>query len=207
MADAELVKKAVAGDAQALTDLLKLHGPAVRGRLTGKIGTPWRSVVDEDDVMQVTYMEAFLRINRFAVGADAHGSFLAWLSRIAENNLKDAIRELDRAKRPDPRQRVRAAPGPDSYSGLVNLLGVTHTTPSRIAAQDEHQKIIEEALDRLPKDYGDVIRLYDLEGREVEEVVQRMGRKSQGAVFMLRARAHDRLREVLGGPSQFFSNA
>jgi RNA polymerase sigma factor (sigma-70 family) len=63
---------------------------------------------------------------------------------------------------------------------------------------------MEGALRQLPPDYEKVIRLYDLAGKSPAEVAQEMGR-SQGAVFMLRARAHDRLREVLGSSSQFFS--
>ena len=50
-----------------------------------------------------------------------------------------------------------------------------------------------------------MIRLYDLEGRPIAEVAAEMGRSS-GAVHMLRARAHDRLRELLGPESAFFTN-
>lgn len=146
------------------------------------------------DVMQVTYLEAFLQIGGF--DADRGGSFESWLCRMAENNLRDAVRGLQRQKRPQPRDRVLPSGG-DSVAGLFNLLGVTTTTPSRHAAREEMDQHLSRALDALPDDYARAIRLYDLEGRSMDEVAAQMGR-SPGAVHMLRARAHDRLRERLG---------
>lgn len=204
---AQQVARAVEGDESALSELLRRHGPEVRVAMGHKIGVHWRSVIDEDDVMQVTYLEAFLRIGSFVPGENADDSFRGWLRRIAENNLKDAVRSLERAKRPDPRRRVQARAGAndDSYVDLVETLGVTNSTPSRAAAKVEAQSAIEKTLAKLPPDYAEVIRQYDLRGQSAEEVSKHLGR-SEGAVFMLRARAHDRLRELIGTESQFFTN-
>ena len=79
-------------------------------------------------------------------------------------------------------------------------------TPSRIAARGEARKILDSALVMLPPDYGTVIHLYDLEGRTASEVAERMGR-SEGAVYMVRTRAHERLRAILGSSSRFFSES
>ena len=62
------------------------------------------------------------------------------------------------------------------------------------------------ALGSLPGDYEKVVRMYDLEGRPIGEVAAELGR-SEGAVYMLRARAHDRLREQMGPASKFFTHA
>jgi len=159
-------------------------------------------MVDPDDVLQVTYVEAVMDIGRFQPRHE--GSFLAWLTLLAENNLRDAIKELDRAKRPSPRKRVESGATDESYVALVELMGATLTTPSIQAAKGEIRTALDAALDRLPPDYSRVIRLYDLGGRSVEDVSTDMG-KSQGAVFMLRARAHERLKQVIGRESQFFS--
>ena len=50
------------------------------------------------------------------------------------------------------------------------------------------------------------MRLYDLECQPPQQVAEALGR-SVGAVHMLRARAHDRLRELLGSASKFFSDS
>lgn len=200
--DHAVVSRAIGGDDEALRALLERYGPSVWGEVDREIGTRWRALVDADDVMQVTYMEAFLQIERLTARDGA--GFAGWLRRIAQNNLRDAIKELQRKKRPDPTQRVTAPPGEDSYVALVEHLGQTSTTPSRQVAAQEASRIIERMLERLPADYAEVIRAYDLAGREIGAVAEKLGR-SAGAVHMLRARAHDRLRELLGAETDFFS--
>ncbi|MBI3834429.1 MAG: sigma-70 family RNA polymerase sigma factor [Planctomycetes bacterium] len=202
--DPSLLQQAVEGDAAALRTLLVHFGGEVRQRISGRIEKRWRASLDEDDVMQVAYLEAFLHIDQLTARDSA--SFLAWLTRIAENARRDAIRGLSRQKRPDPVRRVVATPDADSYIGLLECLGVTTTTPSREAARRDATAILESAIARLPEDYRTAVRLYDLEGRPISEVAAGMGR-SVGAVHMLRARAHDRLRLDLGTSSQFFSGS
>ncbi|MBK7406165.1 MAG: sigma-70 family RNA polymerase sigma factor [Phycisphaerales bacterium] len=202
--DDEIIKRAGTGDPDAIATLLREHGPIVRERIAPKIGRQWSGLVEVDDVMQVSYLEAFVQCPRLTLRDRA--AFVAWLTRVAENNLKDAIRSFDRAKRPDPRKRVTGPANEDSYVGLVEVLGVTSTTPSRVAARHEAVSVMDGALAKLPADYARVVRLYDLECRPIEEVARELGR-SPGACYMLRARAHDALREAMGTASQFFSTS
>jgi RNA polymerase sigma-70 factor (ECF subfamily) len=197
-----LVRQAVQGDESALSRLLEQYGPEVERSL--EIRREWRSVLDRADIMQVTYVEAFLRIGRF--DATRAEPFAAWLRRIAENNLRDAMRGLQRQKRPQPANRVQASSDRDASGELLATLGVATTTPSRLAARDERSARLHVLLDTLPEDYGRVVRLYDLEGLPIAEVARKMNR-SPGALHMLRARAHDSLREVLGAESAWFTSA
>src|SRR5262245_5710378 len=87
-----LLHRAVGGDEDALTKLLAEHGPRVERTLS--IARQWRSVLEPADVMQVTYLEAFLQIPRFDLRRSE--PFEAWLGRIATNNLRDALRGLQR---------------------------------------------------------------------------------------------------------------
>lgn len=200
--DIELLKAAKTGDADALTELLARHGPEVRRRLV--IGSVWQAVIDAADVMQVTYLEAFLRIYQFE--ARTSDSFRAWLDRLAQNNLRDAIREFERRKRPDPRHQVGRGATSDSTTTLLEELGGRTPTASRVVAGRESQQALERALGQLPPLYAQVVRMHDLEGQPVSEVAVALGR-SCGAVYMLRARALDQLRELLGPESQFFSRS
>ena len=197
-----LVGRAVQGDVNALSELLYRHGPEIEQGL--RIGRQWRAVLDPADVMQVTYLEAFLQIERF--DPERTAAFPAWLRQIAENNLRDAIRGLERQKRPPPEQRAELPAGSDSLLGLYELLGATTTTPSRVAARSELERALEAAIARLPPDYAMVVRRYDLGGCAMTDVAGELGR-SPGAIHMLRARAHDRLRELLGSASIFFSSS
>lgn len=197
-----LLERAKAGDRDALIELLEALGPVVRRRIEPKIGAHLRSLIEADDIMQVTYLEAVTRLDSFTSGG-AKG-FLAWVTRIAENNLLDVARAADAAKRPDPRKRIGGGDAASSMVAMVEQLGMTVTTPSRVAARSEAVDALERTLSRLPEDYAKVIRLYDLEGWSAEDVGEELGR-SEGAVYMLRARAHDRLRDLLGSESKFFT--
>jgi RNA polymerase sigma-70 factor (ECF subfamily) len=200
---ADTIERAVRGDEAALTELLARFGGRLRQHIDGSIGSQWRSALDADDVVQVTFLEAFLRIGSLSARDEA--GFFAWIRKIADNNLRDAIRSLDAAKRPSPKDRVRANSGEDSAVALVEMLGAASVTPSRDAARDEAAILLEKALARLPSNYEKVIRLYDLEGRSIEEVAGEL-KRSHGAVYMLRGRAHDALRDAMGTPSMFFTH-
>lgn len=199
-----LLAKAMKGDRGALIDLLEDCAPMLRGRLEGKIPPQLRVTIEADDVLQVTYIEVVGRMSQFKTGGMS--GFRAWVSRVAENNLLDAIRSAHAAKRPDPAKRAHTPRNADdSAATLIEVLaGDSKATPSRFVARGEAVMAMERMLATLPADYAKVIRLYDLAGHPVEEVAKEMGR-STGAIFMLRARAHDRLREAMGDEEQYFS--
>ncbi|HUN80078.1 MAG TPA: sigma-70 family RNA polymerase sigma factor [Phycisphaerae bacterium] len=199
----DLVRSAIGGDMEALTELLSRHGPRVEEAL--RIGKLWQNSIDPGDVMQVSYLEAFLQIGQFR--PEKAASFEAWLRRIAENNLRDAIRGLERQKQPPPSQRIRTqGPTGDSFSGLFDLLVAHSSTPSRTLRREEVRDLIQAAVARLPDDYSRVVRMYDLEGQPIEEVATALQR-SPGAIHMLRARAHDRLGELLETAATWFASS
>jgi RNA polymerase sigma-70 factor, ECF subfamily len=200
-ADDELLSAAAAGDTNALAVLLRQHGPAVRRRL--HISSVWNGILDAADVMQVTYLEAFLRIGQLR--ARTTEGFVAWLTRLAQSNLQDAMKELKRQKRPDPAHRLQPVSRGDSGSSLLDAVNAATQTPSRDAARNESRQALEAALAQLPPAYAEVVRLHDLEGCTFSEVATALGR-SPGAVYMLRARACEQLRELLGSESRFFSD-
>lgn len=201
-----LLDQARRGERSALIELMESCGPRVRGRIAPKITGYLRPFIDEDDVMQVTYLEVVTRFETFTNG-DAH-AFLNWMSRLAENNLIDAVRMIEAEKRPNPRNRVetagRVSGGGEAMQSLIDLIGVTVTSPSNAAVGEEIKSALGAVLGRLPPDYATVIKLYDLQGRSASELAQELGR-SEGAIYMLRARAHERLRDLLPSESKFFS--
>ncbi len=196
-----LTVAAASGDRDALTALLSQHDATLRQRLARSIGPAYRSVIEPEDVLQVTYIEAFLNVGDFR--PDGPGTFFAWLWRIAQNNVRDAVRWLEREKREPRRKKVDRPHGSDSYVGLLaNLVG-TGTTPSSHAARDELKTALDEAIAKLPELYRMVVIMIDLEGRGAEQVAVVVGR-SRPAVYMLRVRAHEHLAKLLGDSTRFF---
>lgn len=196
----QLLRLAKAGDRTALEELLLRHGPPIRNGL--EINRKWRSMIEPDDVMQVTYFEAFEHIDGFS--GDTH-AFPRWLRQIAENNLRDAVQWLERNKRPQPENRVTDADQKDGVMWLYETVAGAGTSPSHQAARNEVRLLLDDEIDRLPEAYADVLRSIFIDGRSVADISKRLG-KTRGAVHLLRIRAIDRLRNRLGSGSQFFSH-
>jgi RNA polymerase sigma-70 factor (subfamily 1) len=203
-ANDNLLDRAVHGDREALVELLKGHGPAVRSGLAGWIPKRWQTVLSEDDVMQQMYADAVAKVSQFT--SNHESAFTKWLETIARHNLNDAVKGLEAEKRGGNRRRVERVGGDESCADLIEVLSSEGTTPSGHVARGEAKTALERAIGHLPEAYARVVMMYDLEARSVQEVAEALGR-SPGAVFMLRARAHERLHEIMGHTSQFFSDA
>jgi len=199
-----LLERAAAGDQDALAELLQRHGPLVRTGIAHEIPARWQSVLAADDVMQQTYVDAFRDIVRFDPAAG--GTFAAWLATLARRNLLDALRMLQADKRGGNRQRVEARNPDDSLIALCDALSPSSSTPSGHVAWEEASQALRLAVEGLPPIQRQVVSMYDLEGRPVQEVAAAVQR-SPGAVFMVRARAHRRLRDMLGSPGLYFSGS
>jgi RNA polymerase sigma-70 factor (subfamily 1) len=203
-ADDNLLGRAVGGECEALVALLKRHGAAARQAVVGRIPQRWQSLLSEDDVIQQTYADAVAYIDQFDAREEA--AFAAWLATIARRNLSDAVKMLEREKRGGDRRRIEPRGRDESVLALCDVLVGTGGTPSRHAAREEARKALQCAIDELPEAYARVVAMYDLEQRSVQEVAEALDR-SPGAVFMLRARAHERLHEIMGATSKYFGRS
>lgn len=191
--DHVLLRRASDGCHDALATLLARHGSTARRSITGRIPYRFRSLLNEDDVMQETYADAFLSI-RQCEGQSAE-EFSAWLARIASNNLRDAIRILSATKRGGDRSHLPSGIS-NLFADLQQLLYDTGTTPSQKVMRQESAAALVSALNQLPAAYQQIVRAYDLEGQPVDQVA-RACKCSPGAVYMRRMRAHRILYEML----------
>jgi RNA polymerase sigma factor (sigma-70 family) len=201
-AEDSLIDMAVRGDREALANLLQQYGPGLREGLRGKIPQRWQALLSEDDIMQQTYADAVWGIRGFVSGNGS--TFPGWLATLRNNNLRDAIEGLKALKRGGGCRQVGTDPGDQSYHVLIDVLASASKTPSRCASREEARGHLARAIQQLPEDYRQTVQMYDLEGRPVAEVAAAL-KRSPGAVFMLRARAHSRLVDLMGPASAYFS--
>ncbi len=192
MTDNDLVSAAATGDRHALAELLTRHAPAVRAEL--RIAARFQHCLEVDDILQVTFFDAFADIASY--GGDG-AAFGRWLGRIAQRNLVDAYRLLGGKKRLPQTARQNPPQTTDLKSWLEAIAIGTDTTPTRYAVRNENRDLLRAALNKLPADYARVIEAHDLDERPIGDVAQMMGR-TVGAVYLLRLRAIDRLRSLLG---------
>ena len=178
-----LVVLAKDGDKSALSQLYMVYAERVRRILRLRMGRELRPKLDSMDLVQDALLSALGGIGDFTYKNE--GDFLRWLSRIAQNALRDNLDKLHAAKR-DIRKEVRL----DNYRPTtgVGFVGtpeaIAATTPSVIMSKKEDLDKLEKAIDELKPEYREVIILTKIEGLSYREIGNRLC-KSPDAVRML----------------------
>ncbi|MHC4174993.1 MAG: sigma-70 family RNA polymerase sigma factor, partial [Planctomycetota bacterium] len=117
------------------------------------------------------------------------GDFLRWLSRIAENKLRDILDKFHADKRDIRREIPFKEVELSTEGGSFGIAGpLQTTTPSVLLSRKEQFDRLERAIDNLKPEYREVIFLSRIEKLSHEEIAARMN-KSKGAVAMLLSRA------------------
>jgi RNA polymerase sigma-70 factor (ECF subfamily) len=183
----ELVVLAKGGDNSAQDRLCRAYGERVRRIVRLRMGAELRSKLESMDLVQDALMCALRDLGDFTYRNE--GDFLCWLTKIAENRLRDNIdklhtdkRDIRREIRLDDRERTTGrvfvgTPGP-----------IEATTPSVIMSRKEDLDKLEKAIDKLRPEYREVIMLAKIEELSYSQIGDRLG-KSTGAVKMLVSRA------------------
>lgn len=182
-----LIERFKAGDEEAFARLFEKYRRRLAVLIHYKLSPELRLNLEVDDILQETFLAASRDIGRFTYRSP--GSFLSWLSRIAEHAVIDAARFQNRQKR---------APGEllpfRSDSNPHGAEPADTNTPSRLFRQEEGLRRLLERLNSLPEEYRQVVLLTKLEGLSTAEAAERMG-KSREALALLLHRALKRFRE------------
>lgn len=197
---ADILVRACSGDSTALAELLQNHTPLLCAELRSKIPDRWRALLTVEDVLQETYTDVFLSIRGFVSRGD--GAFIAWLRKLAQNNLLEAIRALEAEKRGGGARPASFGVGSDSQTNLMDRLlpAGTQTTPSQHMSRQESRLSLDAALAELPAHYRLAVQRYDLEGRTIDETAAEL-KCSPGGVHLIRHRAFKQLRRLLSDRS------
>ena len=183
----ELVVLAKDGDKSALNQLYRVYGERVRWMVRFRMGAELRSQMESMDLVQDTLIHALSGLDDFTYKNE--GDFVRWLSKIAENSLRDNLDKLHAGKR-DIRKKVPL----DNYrpTNAGGFFGTPNpikaTTPSVIMSRKEDLNKLEKAIDKLRPEYREVIVLAKIEELPYSQIGGRLG-KSTGAVKMLVSRA------------------
>jgi RNA polymerase sigma-70 factor (ECF subfamily) len=183
----QLVALAKEGDETALNQLCKVYGERVRWIVRLRMGEELRSKLESMDLVQDVLLSALKDLRDFRYQDE--GDFLRWLSRIAENRLRDNVDKLHADKR-DIRKEVRFDNyGPRTEGRSFGERGpVDATTPSVIMSRKEELDELARAIEELKPEYKEVIILTKIEGLSYKEISNRLG-KSDEAVRKLFTRA------------------
>jgi len=183
----ELVTLAKKGNEAALDQLCRVYGERVRRIIRLRMGNEIRPRLDSVDLVQDALISALGGLENFTYKNE--GDFLRWLSRIAQNELRDNFDKLYTDKR-DIRKEVRlGSVGPNTTGGFLgNPAPIAATTPSVIMSKKEDLDKLERAIDQLKPDYRKVIVLAKIDGLSYKEIADKLG-KSIDSVGHLLSRA------------------
>ena len=198
----ELLSSAIAGDEMALDELLLAHYSQLTDYISTRLPSKIQGVVSAEDIVQQAFVRAMHHVGHFLPGTEQ--SFHAWLRRIAENVLRDAIKTHNRVKRGGDRRQVRQAAMSDKSAmvDLVEALAAESNTPSRSVARHEAIAAVHEAVGTLPEEYRQAVQLRLFEGKSLIETASIMSR-SPRAVQGLVDRAKKKMRAALGSLSLY----
>ena len=175
-----LTADAMSGDKTALWQVLCLYRPRIEFYLEEHFPKGLRPHLEPQDILQDVYFQVFRRIGQFRPVGE--GALYRWILTIARNLLTDALRAHKSVKRGGAFPGGRLSAGWVRHSGelaiiqMLEELAVYHRTPSRSAMAHEMVLVMERALDRLPEDHREVLRLRYLEGMDFSAVAARTGR-------------------------------
>ena len=199
--DAALVTAAAGGDTGAVQQLLQRHLPGLRAYVRLRAGATLRKHESSSDLVQSVCRDVLENMGRFRYPGEA--AFRAWLYATAMRKIADRA-EYWRAAMRDPAREVRLSPGSATRpSGtddarLMEVYRASFFSPSQAAMGREALGRIEQAFEKLPEDYREVIVLSRVVGLSRTEIAERMGR-TEASVRNLVSRALAELAEHLEG--------
>jgi RNA polymerase sigma-70 factor (ECF subfamily) len=180
----ELLAKALQGDAEALGALLQRYRPYLRVMAQRRLDSGVQARVDPSDVVQQTCLEAHRDLARFQ-GADER-TLIAWLRRILENNLAQTVQtHVLTQKRTTERERSLDA-ARSGNRALAERLPADGSSPSQRAMRGESAICLAQAMEALPPDQHEALRLRYLEGWPLAQIAKRMDRSEIAVAGLLK---------------------
>jgi len=168
--DSELISRVKEGEIEAFGELYERYIDLIYRYIRCRVS----DVGAAEDLAEVVFLKAFEALDRYQ---ERGWPFSAFLYQIARNQLADHFR---RRRDEIPLEDVHhlEAPGKDlDYSVMV----------------EERIQVLQDALEKLPEDYQEVIRLRLLLDVPTEEVAVYL-KRSEGAIRVLLHRALKTLR-------------
>lgn len=179
---AELLDRARDGSREALDLLFERSAGKLLALIRLRMGRSLRARLESRDLLQLTFLKAFERIGELR-STDA-ASLMAWLARIAENEIRDQATFHHRQRRDAGREVALDEPGTVRDLQLVERV---RSASSRLVLSEQAERL-ERALENLDEHYREVILLRRFEELSYAEIGRRLG-KTPDAARMLFSRA------------------
>lgn len=177
--DKALASRLIAGDERAFDEFFDAcFAPMYRYALSRLDGDADAA----EEVAQNAMMKAVRKLDTYR----GEAALLSWLLTFCRHEISAW---WERARR-EPSSPALREDQPIAQAALDALASDAGADPESIAARRETSRLVQVALDRLPRHYGDVLEWKYIEGAAVSEIAARLGTGVKAAESLLtRARA------------------
>lgn len=171
------------------------YQPWLRLQARLQIDAHFRGKFDESDIAQQTMIEAWRSQSNFR--GDSEPERIAWLRQILARVLGHEVRRFRGTQKRDiAKERSLEQSIAESSRMLGQMVAGNGPTPSQVLQQNEEEALLAAALERLPKEYREVIIRRNMQLESHEQIAQALDR-SVAAVRMLWVRALKRLKQEM----------
>jgi RNA polymerase sigma-70 factor (ECF subfamily) len=191
--DTKLIARIRSGDDKALAEFVEANRPALMAFLSSRIGSHLAKKTEAEDILQEACLEACRSLDKAPL---ENWDPLHWLFQICERKIIDAHRRHFASQKRDASREASIPDDSEAAGGLANLLAASMTTASEAFSRDQRQLRVLAALDMLPEEQREALRLRYLVGLPSKEIAQKLG-KTDGAVRVMLSRALGKLQEML----------
>lgn len=192
--EAEAIRRAQQGDAEAFERLYQLH----KGRVYALCLRMLSNTAEAEDLTQEAFLQLFRKVHTFR----GDSAFSTWLHRLSVNVVLMHLRrkKLPQTSLEESMETDAGGEGPRREPGKDDLI--------LVGAID--RLTLEDAIGQLPPGYREVFLLHDVEGYEHNEIAEFLGcsignSKSQLHKARLRLRTllrQGRRKRLGGGPTR-----
>ncbi|MDG1896690.1 MAG: sigma-70 family RNA polymerase sigma factor [Fuerstiella sp.] len=169
--DDELLAAARNGDADARARLIERYRGTLNAQTDRELDSRLQVRAGASDMFQQTALSAVHRVHAFR--GTTMAEFMGWLKTLHRNNLLDVVRNNKNAE-------IRSVGKEKSIDGLPGEAAVmadrSVPTPSRIMQADETVADLHTAIQELPDDQRQVLRLRLLEELPIAAIAEQLQR-------------------------------
>lgn len=191
--DTQIVERLRSGDEAALAEFVEANRSALIAFIRSRTGAHLAKKVEPDDILQEASMEGLRSLEKTPL---ENWDPLHWLFQICERKIIDAHRRYFESQKRAASREAELPEGSAAGIGLANLLAASMTTPSEAFSRDQRQLRVLAALDTLPEEQREALRLRYLVGLPSKEIAQKLG-KTDGAVRVMLSRSLAKLQDML----------
>lgn len=180
MPDLEVVERVRNGEKSLYEILMRRYNQTLYRAVRSYL----KDADDVQDAMQEAYVKAYSKLDQYKGDA----AFSTWLVRIGINEALQMLRK---------QRTLHVYADPDVRAErLMQLPDTGQMNPEQRTIREEHRRLLEEAVDRLPEDYRAVYMLREVEEMSVAEVSQSLGISEPNVKVRLH-RAKNMVKEAL----------